>query len=70
MVRLTAELIAKGTSGYTKKKKEESAQQFAKRLTHLYLENKNITEVVMFGCCFVSQIIELLFGPSPFFLLG
>ena len=51
MVRLTAELIARGTSGYTKKKKEESAQHFVKRLTHLYLENKNITEVV--NLCFL-----------------
>ncbi|XP_076462542.1 protein phosphatase 1 regulatory subunit 42-like isoform X2 [Babylonia areolata] len=45
MVRLTAELMAKSSSGYTKKKKEESAQSFAKRLTHLYLESKGITEV-------------------------
>ncbi|KAK7099888.1 protein phosphatase 1 regulatory subunit 42-like isoform X2 [Littorina saxatilis] len=45
MVLLTAELIARGHSGYLKKKKEESAQHFVKRLTHLYLENKNITDV-------------------------
>ncbi|KAK7504009.1 hypothetical protein BaRGS_00004741, partial [Batillaria attramentaria] len=45
MVRLTAELIAKGTSGYSKKKKDETTQQYLRRLTHLYLENKNITEV-------------------------
>ncbi|KAL8572246.1 hypothetical protein ACOMHN_022483 [Nucella lapillus] len=45
MVLLTAELMAKSSSGYTKKKKEESAQNFVKRLTHLYLENKSITDV-------------------------
>lgn len=45
MVRLTVDLIARSSSGYTKKKKEESVQQFVKRLTHLYLESKHITEV-------------------------
>lgn len=45
MVRLTMELLVRGTSGYAKKKKEETPEQFVKRLTHLYLEGKNITEV-------------------------
>ncbi|KAH9515289.1 hypothetical protein Btru_014083 [Bulinus truncatus] len=45
MVKLTAELIARGTSGYSKKKKDETIQQFIGRQTHLYLENKNIDDV-------------------------
>ena len=46
MVRLTMDLIIRGTSGYAKKKRDESTQHFIKRLTHLYLEDKNIDEVV------------------------
>jgi len=46
MVRLTIDLIARGTSGYTKKKRDETMNQYLKRLTHLYLENKSIDEVV------------------------
>lgn len=47
MVRITADLIARCTSGYNKKKREESVDHFLKRLTHLYLEDKNIDEVVI-----------------------
>ena len=46
MVKLTIDLIARGTSGYTKKKRDETMNQYLKRLTHLYLENKGIDEVV------------------------
>ncbi len=46
MVRLTADIIARGTSGYTKRAKDESIQHFLKRLTHLYLEDRGIDEVV------------------------
>lgn len=45
MVKLTIDLIARGTSGYTKKKRDESMSQYLRRLTHLYLENRNIDEV-------------------------
>lgn len=45
MVKLTIDLIARGTSGYTKKKRDESMSQYLKRLTHLYLEDRNIDEV-------------------------
>lgn len=45
MVKLTIDLISRGTSGYTKKKRDETMQQYLKRLTHLYLENKGIDEV-------------------------
>ena len=45
MVRLTIDLIARGTSGYTKKKREESMPSYLKRLTHLYLEDKKIDEI-------------------------
>lgn len=46
MVRLNIDMIARGTSGYTKKKREESMNQYLKRLTHLYLENRSIDEIV------------------------
>lgn len=46
MVRLTIDLIARGTSGYTKKKREETMHQYLKRLTHLYLEDRAIDDVV------------------------
>ena len=49
MVCLTTELIARGCSGYTKRRRDESAQQFFKRLTHVYLENKGLSGVVR-GC--------------------
>lgn len=47
MVKLTIDLIARGTSGYTKKKRDESMQHYLKRLTHLYLEDRCIDEVVI-----------------------
>lgn len=46
MVRLTMDLIARGTSGYTKKKRDENMQHYVRRLTHLYLENRGIDDVV------------------------
>ena len=46
MVRLSIDLIARGASGYTKKKKDEEMDHYLKRLTHLYLEDKSIDEVV------------------------
>ena len=46
MVKLSIDLIARGTSGYTKKKRDEDMDQYLKRLTHLYLEGKSIDEVV------------------------
>ncbi len=46
MVKLTVDLIARGTSGYTVKKRDEHIQTYLKRLTHLYLEDKNIDEIV------------------------
>ena len=48
MVKVTMDLIARGTSGYTKKKREENIQQYIRRLTHLYLENKGIDDIVSF----------------------
>ncbi|RUS85234.1 hypothetical protein EGW08_006995 [Elysia chlorotica] len=44
-MKLTMDLIARGTSGYTKKKRDESMQQYIRRLTHLYLEHKNIDDI-------------------------
>lgn len=45
MVKLTLDFIARRTSGYTKKKREESMRHYLRRLTHLYLEDKNIDDI-------------------------
>ncbi|KAF6020576.1 PPP1R42 [Bugula neritina] len=45
MVKLSVDLIARGTSGYTKKKRDEEMDHYLKRLTHLYLEDKCIDDV-------------------------
>lgn len=60
MVKLTIDLIARGTSGYTKKKRDESMSQYLRRLTHLYLEDRNIDEVV----CHLLWIVVLSFNLS------
>lgn len=62
MVKLTIDLISRGTSGYTKKKRDETMQQYLRRLTHLYLESKGIDEVVIiifFNVCKVSVDIAI-----------
>ena len=46
MVKLTVDIICRGTSGYTKRKRDESTSKYLKRLTHLYLEGRLINEVV------------------------
>ena len=45
MVKITPELVAKCPS-QTKKKKHETPQQYLKRLTHVYLAEKCIDEIV------------------------
>lgn len=45
MVKITTELVAKCPS-QTKKKKNETSQQYLKRLTHVYLAEKCIDEIV------------------------
>lgn len=45
MVKLTLDFIARRTSGYTKKKREESMDHYLRRLTHLYLEDKHIDDI-------------------------
>ena len=47
MVKLTVEIICRGTSGYTKRKRDESTSKYLKRLTHLYLEGRMIDEIVI-----------------------
>lgn len=67
MVKLTIELIAKGTSGYTKKKRDEDMEHYLKRLTHLYLEDKCIDDVVSIHVCvcYFSALIPK--GKNTFF---
>ena len=46
MVRLNVDIIARGTSGYTKKNRDESMQHYLRRLSHLYLDSRGIHDVV------------------------
>ena len=61
MVKLTVDLIARGTSGYTVKKRDEHIQTYLKRLTHLYLEDKNIDEIVCYIELPVLQATKFFF---------
>ncbi|KAK6179973.1 hypothetical protein SNE40_012210 [Patella caerulea] len=45
MVKLTTELLTRGTSGHTKKNREETQSHYLERLTHLYLEERGIDDV-------------------------
>jgi hypothetical protein len=74
MVKLTIDLIARGTSGYTKKKRDESMQQYLKRLTHLYLEDRCIDEVVNKHAILLTdslkkKIVVCVFALKTFFPL-
>jgi len=46
MVKLTPELMVRSTSCTGKKARDESVLHFFKRVTHFYLEEKGLTEVV------------------------
>ena len=57
MVRLTVDYIVKN-NGNTKLKRDETTEQYLKRITHLYMSERNIDEIVRcFG--FIYQIIKL-----------
>uniref|UniRef100_A0A0L8GZE5 Uncharacterized protein n=1 Tax=Octopus bimaculoides TaxID=37653 RepID=A0A0L8GZE5_OCTBM len=45
MVKPKVNLIASGTSKYSQKKRDESVYHYLKRLSHLHLEGKNLTEI-------------------------
>lgn len=45
MGKITFEMIAKSPS-HTKKRRDETVQQYVRRLTHLYFSEKNIDEIV------------------------
>lgn len=45
MGKITLEMLAKSPS-HTKKRKDETVQQYVRRLTHLYFSEKNIDEIV------------------------
>jgi len=46
MVKLTAGLIVRSSSGCTTRMRNETDEHFLKRLTHVYLECKSLDEVV------------------------
>lgn len=45
MGKISFEMIAKSPS-HTKKRRDETVQQYVRRLTHLYFSEKNIDEIV------------------------
>jgi len=45
MGKITLEMIAKSPS-HTKRRRDETVQQYVRRLTHLYFSEKNIDEIV------------------------
>ena len=45
MGKITLEMLAKSPS-HTKKRRDETVQQYVRRLTHLYFYEKNIDEIV------------------------
>ena len=51
MVKLTVDLIARRTTGFTKKSRDESVSHYLRRITHLYLEDKGIDEIVRINIC-------------------
>lgn len=62
MGKISLELIAKSHS-HTKKRRDETVQQYVRRLTHLYFSEKNIDEIV-------SKIYSRLFTRSMIVLQG
>jgi len=46
MVKLTAGLIVRSSSGYVTRFRNETVDHYLKRLTHVYLECKSLDEVV------------------------
>ena len=50
MGKITLEMLAKSPS-HTKKRRDETVQQYARRLTHLYFSEKNIDEIVSRSVC-------------------
>ena len=46
MVKLTANMITKVVAGQNKRRADETATHYLNRLTHIYLQEKNIDEIV------------------------
>ena len=46
MVKLTAGLIVRSSSGYSTKFRNETVDHYLKRLTHVYLERKSLDDIV------------------------
>ncbi|XP_028406263.1 protein phosphatase 1 regulatory subunit 42-like [Dendronephthya gigantea] len=58
MVKITPELVAKCPS-QTKKSKNETSQQYLKRLTHVYLAEKSIDEINNLSLCRNLSVLYL-----------
>ena len=46
MVKLTVDMITKAVPGQNKRRADETASHYLNRLTHIYLQEKNIEHIV------------------------
>jgi hypothetical protein len=46
MVKLNIDIIIKSVQGQNKRRNEETVSHYLNRLTHIYVQDKSITEIV------------------------
>lgn len=73
MGKISFEMIAKSPS-HTKKRRDETVQQYVRRLTHLYFSEKNIDEIVSvydlnWCACYNCNSWNLFITANNFFFL-
>jgi hypothetical protein len=54
MVKLTVDMISKSCTGQNKRRPDETVCHYLNRLTHIYLQEKNIEEIVMLHLLFMK----------------
>lgn len=72
MGKISFEMIAKSPS-HTKKRRDETVQQYVRRLTHLYFSEKNIDEIVsvydLNWCDVITALHEIFLSQLIIFFL-
>ena len=63
-MKLTVDLIGRRTSGQMKKKREEDNQHYLRRLTHLYLEDCKIDEIVSYSLPLIKFLSVCILNPK------
>lgn len=59
MVKLTLELIVKTGPGHNRRRVDESVDHYLSRLTHIYYQEKHISEIEPIGLCKNLTVIYL-----------